>query len=59
MTPHFPLFGHPNPYQPILNLAAFNIYPQWLHFPPPPPPYQTHPINLGTMDNIMEHQDML
>ena len=24
----------------------------------PPPPYQTHPINIGIADKIMEHQDM-
>ena len=27
--------------------------------PPPRLPYQTHPTNLGTTDNIMEHSDML
>ena len=26
---------------------------------PAPPPYQTRSTNLGTTDNIMEHQDML
>ena len=33
------------------------IYLQWL--PSPPPPYHTRSTNLGTKDNIMEHQEML
>ena len=88
-APHSSLSGHPNPYQPIQNPAAFTtilstlhkymappphiltdihqyrhtysyiptvIYPQWLDSPPPP--YQTHPTNIGIADKIMEHRDM-
>ena len=45
---------HIHPHTPIQTYPV--LYPQWLHCFPPPP-HQTHPTNLGTTDNIMEHQD--
>ena len=51
-------FKHSYPYTPIYNTDIPTvIYPQLYTFPPPL--YQTHATNLGSMDNIMGHQDML